>query len=220
MKKIVLIIISILTVSCSNNQPSAMDINSDKKSYAMGLQIGNTVKRKSPVNQEILIEGIRDALKDSPKISQQEVRKILIEAQNQLMKKTIEEYSRNNELGKKVLSENSKNPGVKTLSSGVQMLTIKEGSGKPITSSSVVRIQYLGSLIDGSIFDSSEKNKMPIKTVVSRAFPGWRDALVEMKAKGRYKLWVPADKGYGKSSRPGIPPGSLLIYTIDILDAN
>jgi FKBP-type peptidyl-prolyl cis-trans isomerase len=95
---------------------------------------------------------------------------------------------------------------------------LTEGKGATPKDTNVVSVNYKGTLIDGSEFDSSYKRGKPAEFPVNQVIPGWTEALKLMKVGSKYKLYVPSELAYGEGGRPGIPPNSVLIFEVELLD--
>ena len=120
--------------------------------------------------------------------------------------------------GEAFLAENAKKDGVKTTASGLQYKVIKSGAGESPKLSDTVKVHYQGTLIDGTIFDSSIQRGQPISFPVGRVIPGWVEALQLMKVGDKWQLFIPANLAYGEQSpTPAIPPNSVLIFEVELL---
>ena len=120
--------------------------------------------------------------------------------------------------GTTFLAENAKKEGVKTTASGLQYKVIKSGTGESPTLSDTVKVHYHGTLIDGTVFDSSVQRGEPISFPVGGVIPGWVEALQLMKVGDKWQLVIPAKLAYGEQSpSPAIPPNSVLIFEVELL---
>lgn len=127
----------------------------------------------------------------------------------------------NIEKGKTFLAENATREGVTTLESGLQYEVIKEGSGAQPTTADKVKTHYHGTLIDGTIFDSSVDRGEPITFPLNGVIKGWQEGIPLMKVGAKYRLFVPQELAYGmQSPSPTIPAGSALIFEVELLDIN
>ncbi|MBI5685481.1 MAG: FKBP-type peptidyl-prolyl cis-trans isomerase [Verrucomicrobia bacterium] len=116
------------------------------------------------------------------------------------------------------LAENAKKEGVKTTASGLQYLVLKSGSGPSPKATDGVKVHYHGTLINGTVFDSSVERGEPISFPVGGVIPGWVEALQLMKVGDKWKLFIPAKLAYGEQSpSPQIPPNSVLIFEVELL---
>ena len=116
-----------------------------------------------------------------------------------------------------ILAKNKKQDGVKTLQSGLQYKVITEGKGKSPKASDTVTVNYAGTLIDGTEFDSSYKRGQPATFPVGGVIKGWTEALQLMKEGSKWQLVIPADLAYGEQGRPGIPPNAVLIFEVELV---
>jgi FKBP-type peptidyl-prolyl cis-trans isomerase FklB len=120
--------------------------------------------------------------------------------------------------GAAFLAGNAKKEGVKTTASGLQYQVIQAGTGASPKLSDKVKVHYHGTLINGSVFDSSVQRGQPITFPVGGVIPGWVEALQLMKVGDKWKLFIPANLAYGdRSPGPGIPPNSVLIFEVELL---
>src|SRR5204863_9102484 len=120
--------------------------------------------------------------------------------------------------GEKFLAENKNKPGVKTTGSGLQYKVLKEGSGTPPKETDTVVVNYRGTLIDGTEFDSSYKRGEPATFPVNRVIKGWTEALQLMKPGAKYQLFIPSDLAYGPGGTGGdIGPNATLIFEVELM---
>jgi FKBP-type peptidyl-prolyl cis-trans isomerase len=112
----------------------------------------------------------------------------------------------------------SNDKSVVTLPDGLRYSVITPGAGDPPKPADTVKVNYTGTLINGTVFDSSERGGKPVEFQLTKVIPGWTEGLQKVAKGGRIKLYVPPQLAYGDDGRPGIPPGSVLIFEIDLLD--
>ena len=129
-------------------------------------------------------------------------------------------YGPNKEAGVKFLAENAKKDGVKTLPSGVQYKVIKEGTGAMPADTSLVKVNYEGRLIDGTVFDSSYKRGQPTTFRANQVIKGWTEALCHMPAGSEWEVYIPQELAYGEREQGDIKPFSALIFKIELLEVN
>ena len=192
----------------------------EKFSYAMGQQLGESLKNagvtRDNMNMEIFNKGLNDLLDGKRGISPAE-RKTAV--QTNLMKITEEKKAKQGEAGKVFLDENAKKPGVKVTPSGLQYEVIKEGAGDKPKAESTVKVHYKGTLVDGTVFDSSYDRGEPIEFPLSQVIKGWTEGVQLMTPGSKYKLYIPSDLGYGPNgSPPTIPGNSTLIFEVELLE--
>ena len=191
----------------------------DTVSYGIGQDIGNTLKTQGldSLNLKVLIQAIQDAtLKDTSLLTKEQCN---MSISNYLQQIKAEKMQKNKEAGEKFLAENKTKPGVVTLPSGLQYLILKEGTGPKPTASDKVKTHYHGTLIDGTVFDSSVDRGQPISFPVGGVIKGWTEALQLMPAGSKWRLFIPADLAYGeRQAGPKIGPNSTLIFDVELLD--
>ncbi len=191
----------------------------EKVSYALGLSLGNNLSESglTSLDYDKLAQGIKDVLEhNQPEISLQEAQSILQKFFQELQTKANE---KNIEAGKKFLAENAQRPEVKTTASGLQYEIIKEGNGKKPTASDTVKVHYEGTLIDGTVFDSSVRRGEPATFGVTQVIAGWVEALQLMTVGSKWKLFIPSELAYGAhGAGQSIAPHSTLIFEVELLD--
>src|SRR5438445_790013 len=209
----------------AEDRPALKDAK-DKVSYSIGLDIGMTLqKQKMEINSDVLAAGLKDGLSGAkPLLSPEEVRQVMTQFSKDMREKTAvankEAAEKNTKEGEKFLAENKTKPGVKTTASGLQYLVEKEGSGTPPKETDTVTVNYRGTLIDGTEFDSSYNRGEPATFPVNRVIKGWTEALQLMKPGGKYKLFIPANLAYGPGGAGGdIGPNATLIFEVELLSA-
>ena len=191
----------------------------DKFSYAIGLGIGQNLLSMGAkgIDVEDFAQAIKDVLDgNKTAITHTEARDIVNKYFEELEQKM---NAANIEAGKKFLEENMNRPGVITLPSGLQYEVVKEGNiGKYAKATDRVKCHYEGTLIDGTLFDSSIKRGEPAVFGVNQVIPGWVEALQLMPEGAKWKLYIPSDLAYGaQGAGEMIPPHSTLIFEVELL---
>ncbi len=196
----------------------------DKLSYAIGMDMGGSLKRNSiDIDIDALVKGIKDSLVGGKMLmTEQEQRDTLIAFQKEFQAKQQEKMKalaeKNKKEGEAFLAENKKKPGVKTLPSGLQYKVITEGKGPSPKETDTVTVNYRGTLIDGTEFDSSYKRNEPATFPVKGVIKGWTEALQHMKEGAKWQLFIPADLAYGERGAGGtIGPNATLIFEVELL---
>ncbi len=211
----------LLLVSQVNAQEKLVLKNQkDKISYIVGMDIGNNLKKQSiGVNPKVLAKGIEDALAGAkPLLTEQEIQETMMAFQKEMLAKQAEVAKKNKTEGEAFLAENKKKEGVKTLPSGLQYKVIKAGTGKKPKSSDTVTVNYRGTLIDGTEFDSSYKRGQPATFQVSGVIPGWTEALQLMEEGAKWQLFIPSNLAYGERGAGGaIGPNATLLFEIELV---
>src|SRR3982751_6854182 len=192
----------------------------DKVSYSIGMQIGfNLGRQKVDVNPDVLAAGIKDAIGGKPQLTPEQVKDIMAQFEKDMEQKQKQLGEKNKTEGAKYLEENKKKPGVKTTASGLQYKVIKEGAGAQPKATDMVTVNYRGTLIDGTEFDSSYKRGQPATFPVNGVIKGWTEALQLMKQGSKYQLFIPSNLAYGERSvSPELGPNSTLIFDVELQD--
>jgi FKBP-type peptidyl-prolyl cis-trans isomerase FklB len=196
----------------------------DKASYAIGMNIGQNLKRQSEVIDATVVErGMKDALAgDKTLMTEDEAKAALVTLQANMRKKQEEQVQQMAETNKKegdaFLAENKTKAGVVTLPSGLQYKILSEGTGPKPTAADSVICNYKGTLLDGTEFDSSAKHGGPATFPVSGVIKGWTEALQLMPVGSKWQLFVPSDLAYGqRGAGGGIAPNSTLIFEVELV---
>ena len=191
----------------------------DKFSYAIGLGIGQNLlcMGAQGINVEDFAQAIADVLnRKETAISHNEAREIVNKYFMELEEKMNAE---NIEKGKAFLEENAKKEGIVTLPSGLQYEVITEGNGKKPSATDRVKCHYEGTLIDGTLFDSSVKRGQPAVFGVNQVIKGWVEALQLMSEGSKWRLFIPSELGYGaQQAGEMIPPHSTLIFEVELIE--
>ena len=190
----------------------------DKFSYGLGMGIGQNLLSMGvkDMSVEDFIKGISDVLAgNNTEITHAEAQKVV----NEHFQKLAEEaYAVNKEAGEKFLAENAKKEGVVVLPSGLQYEVLTEGSGKKPSATDRVQCHYEGTLIDGTIFDSSIKRGEPAVFGVNQVIRGWVEALQLMQEGAKWRLYIPYDMAYGEhGAGEMIPPYSALVFDVELI---
>ncbi len=192
----------------------------DKVSYSIGLNIGfNFKKQNVELNPDALVAGVKDAMTNKPLLTENEVRETMTAFSKQMADKQKEAGEKNKTEGDKFLAENKGKSGVKTTASGLQYKVLKEGSGPSPSATDTVTVNYRGTLIDGTEFDSSYKRGEPATFPVGGVIKGWTEALQMMKKGAKYQLFIPSNLAYGERAMPpDIGANSTLIFEVELVD--
>ena len=208
-----------VSVFAEEKPPQLKDLK-DKASYAIGLNFGFNFKRQNiDLNSDAFAAGFKDAMTGrNPLMSEQDVRETMLAFEKDMQQKQTETAQKNASAAEKFFAENKSKEGVKTTASGLQYKVMKEGNGAQPKSSDTVTVNYRGTLLDGTEFDSSYKRGQPATFAVGGVIKGWTEALQLMKVGSKYQLFIPANLAYREQGRPGIPPNSILIFEVELMD--
>ena len=213
--------LALVTSIVGQEKKAPLKDQKDKSSYAIGLNIGmNFSKQKIAINPDVFVAGVKDGLAGKPQMTETEVRETMTNLEKDMESKQKEAAGKNAQDGEKFLAENKKKEGVKTTASGLQYKVIKEGTGTQPKATDTVTVNYRGTLIDGTEFDSSYKRGQPATFPLNAVIKGWTEGLQLMKVGSKYQIFVPASLGYGERGAGGdIGPNSTLIFEVELLDA-
>lgn len=188
-----------------------------KVSYAIGVSIGSDLLRTKltadSISTQQIAAGLRDALSGKVTMSpeyQQTIVAFLREAR-------VKQAEPNHTEAATFLAENGKKKDIVTTASGLQYKVINAGSGEPAKPGDMVTVNYRGTLLNGTEFDSSAKHGGPATFASNQVIPGWQEALTLMKPGSKYQLFIPPKLGYDLESPPTIPPGSMLIFDVELV---
>jgi len=221
MKPIILsiVVLSFAASAFGEDKPAQFKDQKDKFSYAIGLNIGMNFKRQNvDVNPDVVMSGIKDGVAGRPQMTMDQIRDTMVAFEKDMQAKQADAGKKNEADATKFLADNKSKDGVKTTSSGLQYKVLKDGNGEQPKSTDTVTVNYRGTLIDGTEFDSSYKRGEPATFPVSGVIKGWTEALQLMKVGSKYQLFIPPNLAYGSQS-PGaaIPPNSLLIFEVELM---
>jgi len=220
MKHIFIIALIVLCTGfsgCKKNNNSGDSIGKDA-SYALGMNFGSSLKEGNinPDWDEFL-QGMKDYLYDNkPRYTMEEASKIFYEAYNASIEKR---NASNKQAGIDFLEKNSQKAGVTTTASGLQYEVLSQGNGPKPAGNDTVKVNYKGTLIDGTEFDSSYTRGQPIEFPLNGVIRGWTEGLQLMNVGSKYRLFIPSALGYGaEGAGSQIPPNSTLIFEVELLD--
>ena len=225
MKRVFIVFVSVVSLLgvCYAGEKPALKDQKKKDSYSLGYQYGETFKKQGmEIDLEIFTAGIRDALEGAkPGMSPEEIRETIKSLQQRVFiaqqQQLREQAAKNLEAGKAFMAENAKKKGVKTLPSGLQYRVITQGAGNSPKAGDTVTVNYRGTLIDGTEFDSSYKRGEPASVHVDGVIAGWTEALQIMKEGSKWELFVPSELAYGRRGMGRIPRNSSLIFEVELV---
>lgn len=198
----------------------------DQVSYLIGVQVGKNLEEiKGELDMDKVEQGIQDVFAGrKPKMTEEQIMQVMqgfaTKMQAKQKKEMEEKSAKNIAEGKKFLEANGKKQGVITTASGLQYEVVKMGTGPKPAATDSVRVHYSGKLLDGTQFDSSYERKAPAEFMVGGMVPGFSEALQLMPVGSKFKVWIPANLGYGEQGVPGsqIGPNSTLNFEIEMIE--
>ncbi len=195
----------------------------EKESYSLGYQVGARLKtQKTSINVDAYIAGLREGMTGAkPQVSEEEQRTSVANLRNRAMagqRAGLKEQSdKNRTAGQTFLDQNRSKEGVQVLPSGLQYKVLKEGFGRSPRLNDTVIVNYRGTLVDGTEFADSYKQKKAVRISLGKVIPAWKESLPLMKEGARWQLFVPPELGYGARGSTGIGPNSTLLFDVELL---
>jgi FKBP-type peptidyl-prolyl cis-trans isomerase FklB len=230
------VIVFLVMASCTGKAQTKKSLNTelDSVSYALGLNMGNQLKMNfDDVNKDLFIQGFESGL-DSTDILMNEIeisgllrsffqkKQVANQArlQEEAIKKAEVDFAEVKKAGEAFLAENKSKEGVQTTQSGLQYIVLKEGQGEKPVATNKVKVHYHGTLIDGTVFDSSVDRGTPSEFFVNQVIEGWTEGLQLMKVGSKYKFFIPQELAYGATPRQGGPikPLQALVFEVELLE--
>lgn len=192
----------------------------DQISYTIGVQFGKSLReQKLDLDAQAVARGIEDALKGKDlALTNDEMTGSMTKLADDRQQDIKKEADGNKSKSDAFLTKNKTEPGVQTTASGLQYKIVAPGAGVSPKGDDIVVVNYKGTLIDGTEFDSSYKRNMPAEFPIKGVIPGWTEGLQLMKKGGKATFFVPPELGYGDRPRQQIPPNATLIFEVELLD--
>ena len=215
-------IAGVLLVTC--NVLFATELNTDKQkfSYAMGVNLASLLKSQgiSDLDASVMAAAMNDVLSNQPLKMDIDAMKLAIENQQKKMQSAANQAAADKQQkGEAFLAKNAKAKGVTVLDNGLQYLVLKSGSGKQPAATDKVKVHYHGTLIDGSVFDSSVERGEPASFPLNGVIAGFREAIVRMHVGDKWRIFVPSELGYGeRGAGKSIGPNETLIFEVELLE--
>ncbi len=205
----------------------AQELNSEKEKlgYVLGMDIGQSIKRMDiDMDRKALVQAINDVL-DGKKtaLTEQQANEIKMaftkKKQEEAVAKAKEQAESNQKKGQEFLDKNKARDGVKVTASGLQYEVLTEGKGDKPKSTDKVKVHYKGTLLDGSVFDSSYDRNEPASFPLNGVIPGWTEGLQLMPVGSKFKFYIPASLAYGdRGAGNAIGPNEVLVFEVELLE--
>ena len=210
--------------SAQTLQAQELTTEKDRNSYMIGMNFGNQLKSiEDEVDLNVVISGLQDSFGGKEtKLTNEEAQQISNEFRAKLQEKQQERVAKmgaeNKAKGDEFLAANKDKPGVKVTDSGLQYQVVREGNGPKPKENDRVKVHYLGTLIDGTTFDSSYERQTPAEFPLNGVIKGWTEGLQLMSVGSKYKLFIPGELAYGADGQGPIPPNSTLVFEVELLE--
>lgn len=213
-----------MTTAMAATDATSLSTDTDKLSYSIGADLGKNFKTQGiEINPTALAKGMQDGMGTGPlALTEQQMKDVLNKFQKDLMAKRTADFNKkadeNKTRGEAFLAANKSKPGIVVLPSGLQYKIVEAGTGAKPGKDDTVTVEYTGTLINGTVFDSTEKAGKPATFQVSQVIPGWTEALQLMPAGSTWEIFVPSNLAYGPRSVGGpIGPNEALIFKIHLI---
>lgn len=202
---------------------SELDLSTDegRVSYGIGRQLGDQIRDNPPpgVQLEAILTGLRDAFEgQASRVAPGDLNDAFRVIRERMQAEAQAQAEQAAAAGRAFLAENAKRNGVVVLESGLQYEVLNAGEGRRPSADDQVRTHYHGTLIDGTVFDSSYERGQPAEFPVSGVIAGWVEALQLMNTGSKWRLYVPSELAYGGQAVGSIPPHSVLVFDVELLD--
>lgn len=195
---------------------TASDTEQGAVSYAFGMVMAAQLKGSGlEFDYESFARGFKEYYEDSAELPIEEA---MNQAQTAYMAAASTQAEEQRKVGAEFLAANSSKTGITVTESGLQYETLVEGDGAKPAAEALVRVNYEGSLIDGTEFDSSYKRGEPVEFRLNQVIPGWGEGLQLMNVGSTYKFYIPSELGYGEQGNQVIPPNAVLIFKVELLE--
>lgn len=203
---------------------TSLTTDMDKLSYSIGADLGKNFKKQGiEISPAAMAKGLQDGVSGGKLLlTEEQMKEVLSKFQKDLMEKRTADFNKQSEAnkakGEAFLNQNKSKQGVISLPSGLQYKIIQKGDGAKPSKDDTVTVDYTGTLVDGQVFDSTEKTGKPATFKVSQVIPGWTEALQLMPAGSTWEVYVPSGLAYGPRSVGGpIGPNETLIFKIHLI---
>lgn len=207
----------------SNPSEYSFDTVDQRVSYGIAMNMGAQLARQGGVEIDLgaFIIGLQDGLSGLPaRVPEASLRAAFETAQERAEALAAERASKQGAVGQEFLNKNKTRAGVVVTKSGLQYEVLREGAGAKPTANQTVEVHYHGTLVDGTVFDSSVQRGETVSFPVTGVIAGWVEALQLMTVGSKWKLFIPSELGYGARGQGPIPPGSVLVFEVELIGIN
>jgi FKBP-type peptidyl-prolyl cis-trans isomerase len=226
MKKTMLAVVVFagLTAPVLADDTNVLSDEKSRVSYAIGMTIGHNFQQQGiDVDTGLFMRGLTDAKSGGATLlTMPEMQATLKQFQQDMAAKQAKlraaQAETNKLAGEAFLATNKNSPGVIALPGGLQYQILTAGTGAKPAADATVTVNYRGTFLDGTEFDSSAKSGHPAEFHANQVIPGWTEALTNMPVGSKWRLFIPSELAYGERGNHGIPPNSTLIFEVELLD--
>jgi FKBP-type peptidyl-prolyl cis-trans isomerase FklB len=223
--KLILNVAAVSLLTCFAQAQTTMELKDLKQraSYAIGTDIAANMKRQGlDLDPKALAAGLTDGFDGKMKLTAAELKQVMEEFRAQMMaakdSKSKADSEKNLKDGEAYLAANGKKEGVKTTASGLQYKSLKAGKGRSPKATDTVKVHYHGTLIDGTVFDSSVERGEPISFPLNGVIAGWTEGVQLMKEGDKFQFTIPSKLAYGEQGAGGkIGPNATLIFDVELI---
>lgn len=213
---------AVMAFGCAGQQDATLETFADSASYAIGMNMGASVTQvQDQVDLELLIQGLRAMAAGEATMTEQDAMRVLQTFAQQVQAGAhggmAEAAAENHAAGQRYLAENGEKAGVTTTASGLQYEVLTAGNGAKPSAESRVKVHYVGSLVDGTVFESSRERGEPAVFRLDQVIPGWTEGVQLMPVGSTYRFAIPSNLAYGDGGGPG-GPGATLVFEVELLE--
>lgn len=233
--KMSLVAVAVMTLTAcqqkeAEEKPVTLDTDQAKQSYSLGVSVGryldSTLEEYSKMglslDSQLIMRGVQDAIADKPELTDEEVQTLMTALEKDFRAKQTAmaeaEAEKAIAAGKDYLEKNAVKEGVTVTESGLQYEVLEAGEGEKPKATDTVKVHYVGTLTDGTKFDSSYDRGEPAQFPLNRVIPGWTEGVQLMPVGAKYKFTIPSELAYGERDMGTIKPNSVLVFEVELLD--
>lgn len=232
--KMSLVAVAVITLAAcqkeAEQKPATLDTDEAKQSYSLGVSVGRYLdstldeysKMGLSLDSALILRGVQDAIADKTALTEEEVQTMMTALEEQFREKqaaVVEaEAAQAIAAGKTYLEENAKKEGVTVTESGLQYEVLQAADGAKPAATDTVKVHYVGTLTDGTKFDSSLDRGEPAQFPLNRVIPGWTEGVQLMNVGSKFKFTIPAELAYGERDMGVIKPNSVLVFEVELLE--
>lgn len=233
--KLTLVAVALLALTACQKEQKAepapkMDTEQAKQAYSLGVSAGrylqSTIDEYSKIsvdlNAQLILKGVQDGMAGKSDVTEEEIQQLLTALdetyRNEQMKLAEAAAASAKAAGQAYLDENAKKDGVTVTESGLQYEVLQAAEGAKPAATDTVKVHYTGTLTDGTKFDSSVDRGEPIEFPLNRVIPGWTEGVQLMSVGSKFRFTIPSELAYGDRDMGTIPPNSVLVFEVELLD--